>query len=336
MGRENKILNMIFEDIDCFKEDIDSLKYSYKEQAKILIDEEKYNESKNFTDRCKDLDRFKLKIDEMSEELDSIIDEEMDLKGEDDNFENSDDFVEIRNFAFTDPIQMKLFDKVYDIKGNWRDVLVLVCEELIKKNPDKVKKFDTNDSFKGRTRVYFSYDPNKLTKQSRKLSNGLYVELNMDNNDIVKRCRGALEECGYNPEEVKFKVERKKEEKQDGNDREAEAIEIGKDFDEIKLPRKYSSIHIKKELFSSIINEILVFQKNNNVNYISPVKIKEKMDTTIIENTNYSMSYHVVSNIFKYLIDCKLIDNFPNTKKGKYIITDESVLKHWVESAVKY
>ncbi len=73
MGRENKILNMIFEDIDCFKEDIDSLKCSYKEQAKIFIDEERYNESKNFTDRCKDLDRFKLKIDEMSEELDCCL-----------------------------------------------------------------------------------------------------------------------------------------------------------------------------------------------------------------------------------------------------------------------
>lgn len=333
MSGENKILTMIFEDIECFKEDIDSLKRSYKEQAKNLIDEEKYNDSKNFTDRCKDLDRFKIKIEEMTEELDSIIDEEMDLKCEDNNFENNDDFIEIRNFTFTAPIQIKLFDKILDIKGNWRDVLVMVCEEMIKRNPDKVKEFDINESFKGRTRDYFSYDSNKLTKQHRKLSNGLYVELNMDNNDIVKRCRQALEQCGYNPEEIKFKVERRKEEKQDENCK--ESIEIEKNNDEMKLSRKYSSIHIKKDLFISIVNEILSFQKNNNTNYISPVKIKEKMNTTIIENTNYSMSYHVVSNIFKYLIDCKLIDNFPNTKKGKYIIKDENLLKQWADNIIK-
>lgn len=333
MGGKKQILTMIFEDIECLKEDINSLKSSYKEQAKKLIDEEKYNESKSLTDRCKDLDRFKIKIEEMTEELDSIIDEEMDLKCEESNSKDNDDFVEIRNFTFTDPIQMKLFDKIYDIKGNWRDVLIMVCEELINRNPDKVKDFDKNEAFKGRTRVYFSYDPNNLTNQNRKLSNGLYVELNMDNNDVVKRCRQALEQCGYNAEEIKFKVERKKEGIEDETGK--ESIEIEKNNDEIKLPKKYSGIHIKKELFSSIINEIIVFQINNNTNYVSPVKIKEKMNDIIIKNTNYSMSYHVVSNIFKYLLDCKLIDNFPGTKKGKYIIKDEKLLKKWVDSIVR-
>lgn len=333
MSEEKKMLTMIFEDIECLKEDINSLKGSYKEQAKKLIDEDKYNESRNFTDRCKDLDRFKIKIEQMTEELDSIIDEEMDLKGEENISENEDEFIEIRNFTFTNPIQMKLFDKVYDIKGNWRDVLVMVCEELLKKNPEKVNDFDTNEAFKGRTRVYFSYDPNKLTTQHRKLSNGLYVELNMDNNDMVKRCRDVLKQCGYNPEQIKFKVERKNQEKQDQNDK--EDIEIEKSNEELKLSQKYGGIHIKKELFDNIINEILIFQKDNNTNYISPVKIKEKMNNTIIENTNYSMSYHVVCNIFKYLLDCKLIDNFPNTKKGKYVITDENLLKQWADNVLK-
>lgn len=35
MSGKKQILTMIFEDIECLKEDIDSLKSSYKEQAKF-------------------------------------------------------------------------------------------------------------------------------------------------------------------------------------------------------------------------------------------------------------------------------------------------------------
>lgn len=330
---EKKIMSMIFEDIECLKYDLDSLIDFYKEQAKKLLDESKFNEPKVVIDRCNDLVRFKQKIDEMTDELDSIIVEEKDVNAEDNFEENDDEFEEIRNFAFTNPLQIKLFNKIYDVKGNWRDVLIMVCEELIRRQPDKVKEFDRNEIFRGRTRVYFSYDPAQLTRQHRKLSNGLYVELNMDNNDIVKRCRDAVEQCGYNPEDIMFKVEWKKELQQTGN--KDKTLEIENINDEIKLSRQYGSVHITKELFTTIIEEILNYQDKNKTNYINPVKIKEELNEVIITKSTYSISYHVVTNIFKYLLDCKLIDNFPNTKRGKYIIKDEKLLKNWVESINK-
>lgn len=100
----------------------------------------------------------------------------------------------------------------YDTHGNWQEVLTIVCEELIKKCPDKFRNFDKNDIFKGRERNYFSYKPEELRK-ARKLSNGLYVETNLSANSIARLCCNILEQCGYNYDDLKFKIEYKRKDR---------------------------------------------------------------------------------------------------------------------------
>jgi hypothetical protein len=178
--------------------------------------------------------------------------------------------------------------------------------------------------------IYLSYDVNRLTKNNRKLSNGLYVELNLSANDIVKRCRDILKQCGYNPDEIKFKVEWDNESYQ----KETDIPVIKKSDSEIKLSNKYASIHVTKELFRTVVNDIIDFENIYSMNYINPVKIKERLKEKIVSDSNYSSPYHVIINIFKYLLDCKLIENMPNTKKGKYLLKDKNVLQNWLENNI--
>lgn len=66
----------------------------------------------------------------------------------------------------------------------------------------------------------------------------------MDNNDVVKRCRQALEQCGYNAEEIKFKVERKKEGIEDETGK--KSIEIEKKMMRLNCQKNIVVFTLKK------------------------------------------------------------------------------------------
>lgn len=328
MESKKKIMAMILDDFECLKLDIDSLKKYYNEQAKNFIDKDDDDGLKDCMGKRKDINRFMSKIDDMLEEFDSIIAEEIEDIGTLQSNDTDNGFAEIRNFTFTTPLQMKMLDKIYDINGNWRDLLVIVCEELIRKRPDRFKNFDKNPVFQGRKRVYFSYDPKNLTYNHRKLSNGLYVELNLSANDIVKRCRDILEQCDYNPDDIYFKVEWNKDDKLfEGGKTESKIV---KTDNEIMFPREYGSLHISKVLFTKVIDEILKYQIKYNSDFINPMRIKDILNDIILDESNYSVPYHVIGNIFKFLTDEGLLDNYPGTKKGKYIIKDEKGIENFV------
>lgn len=57
------------------------------------------------------------------------------------------------------------------------------------------------------------------------------------------------------------------------------------------------------------------------------MRIKDTLNDEILAESIYRVAYHVVSNIFRYLMDRGFIDNYPGTKKGKYIIKNEDGIK---------
>ena len=57
--------------------------------------------------------------------------------------------------------------------------------------------------------------------------------------------------------------------------------------------------------------------------------------TNILSNTKYTIAYHVVINIVKYLKDNQFIDNYEGTNKGKYIVIDDSFLQAWADNNIK-
>ena len=321
MSEEKKLATRIFEDFECLIGDVQGFIELHKENVI------KCNQVNDFdgiiiaTERCKGLERYKNKITEMLEEYDSIISEELD-EASDAKGETDSDFIGMRNFTYADPLQIKLLGKVYDVKKSWKETLILVCEELIKKRPDKFKGFDKMDIFKGRTRVYFSYNPNELSHDNEQLSNGLYVELNLSANDKAKRCCDVVEQCGYSVNDIKFKVEWKE------TSQEVKKVEKGLgNSTEIKLPPKHSSVHISKALFEIIIDEIINYGIKNKTDFFNPRKISLAMNDVIISQSGYAVAYHVVNKLVNYLMDCKLVDKI---EKGKYIVKDNKLLSDWI------
>ncbi|MCL1831505.1 MAG: hypothetical protein FWG45_01180 [Oscillospiraceae bacterium] len=98
-----------------------------------------------------------------------------------------------------------MFGRRVDV-NNWAEMLVRVCEILILKNPYTVAQFDKYDDLNPLGNVYFSYSQGKISGQARKLSNGLWIELNRTPDDIVMLCKKVLELCGYprNELEIEF------------------------------------------------------------------------------------------------------------------------------------
>ncbi|MBU3187216.1 hypothetical protein [Clostridium estertheticum] len=106
-----------------------------------------------------------------------------------------------QKYTYTRPYKLDI-NNVSIIVSSWTDVLVKLCEELIKISPLIINKFEMN-SIKGRKRILFTTNDNLLIA-GRKLSNGLWVETNFNADRIVKLCKTILNECNINIENVKI------------------------------------------------------------------------------------------------------------------------------------
>ena len=89
-----------------------------------------------------------------------------------------------------------MFGRRVDVR-DWSDMLVKVCEILILKSPYTVAQFDKYHDLNPLGNRYFSYNRSDIKGVARKLSNGLWIELNRSNDDVVMLCKKVLELCGY-------------------------------------------------------------------------------------------------------------------------------------------
>ena len=153
---------------------------------------------------------------------------------------------------------------------------------------------------------------------------------NASANTIYSICIDILEILGYKEDDLKVKLKRS------DKDREVREVKIEKDdlSNNIKLPREYASVSMDKSLFKSIVYSIINRNEEYGTNYIEPRRIADKYEELILNNTKYTVAYHVVINIIKFLKDSHFIDNYEGTKKGKYIVVDDDSLRTWVDNNI--
>jgi len=101
------------------------------------------------------------------------------------------------------PAKFAMFGRRVDVR-DWADMLVKVCEILILKNPYTVAQFDKYHDLNPLGNTYFSYSQGEIQHIAKKLSNGLWIELQRTPDDIVMLCKKVLELCGYPRSELEI------------------------------------------------------------------------------------------------------------------------------------
>jgi len=100
------------------------------------------------------------------------------------------------------PEKVTLFGESFEVK-TWRDVLISVAETLIKNAPETFNKLADSEMMKGPTRIYLSRNKN-LLRGARQLSNGLFLEVLLSANSIVRNINKMLKGCGYKETDIEI------------------------------------------------------------------------------------------------------------------------------------
>ena len=331
MADRNKIDDMyqiVRDDFDWINEDITQHKTLLKEKMKECIDKDNYGEMDDFRQKIEDIEKLTFKLINIKQEYISIVKEDDSGINKNTTETNFDD---LEDWTDTNPEEIRLFGKSISVKY-WRDILLNILEEMIKRNQEFVTNLDKMAEFKTRTRIYFTYEEKSIEmKLYKKLSNGLYVMVNNNANTMVSVCRKILILAGYAPSELQIRI------RQDERNRveSVQSLEIDRLNNLIKLPPKYGSISLDKQLFNTLVHSIIKHKEEYGTDYFEPRKVEQKYETNILSNTKYTIAYHVVINIVKYLKDNQFIDNYEGTKKGKYIVIDDSFLQAWADNNIR-
>lgn len=94
-----------------------------------------------------------------------------------------------------------LLDVEYDVI-NWKDLICKVCENLINRAPYVCSKLHTIDDFKTMFSEISSNDKAKM----KMLSNGLYINLDKEDDELEEIVYKLLELCGISHEKFAIKV----------------------------------------------------------------------------------------------------------------------------------
>lgn len=318
------IYNVIKDDFTWMIEDIEQHNQLIKKKMHQAIDEDDFEEHEELRQQYVNIKTLMNKIEDIKNEYISLFEE--------DSIENEESETYKRDLAdWTDinPTEIKLFENFYKVKS-WREVLTLIVEELIKRNPSYVAQLDKINDFKGRTRLYFSYNEEAINpKFYNKATNGLYYLVNSSANSIMTLCRKVLRIGEYEESDLQI-VDYK-----NTSEKDLECVDIEQDNESIiKLRPQYASISINKQIFKAIIKSIIDRKQDYGKDYINPREIEYRYEEQILNTTKYTTAYPVVINIIKYLKDLKMLDHFPGTKKGKYIVVSDETLKQWLESNI--
>jgi len=103
------------------------------------------------------------------------------------------------------PSSFTLFGKRIEVR-DWQEMLVKLCEVLILKSPYMVASFDKYQNLNSNGQICFSYNESDIRFMGRRLSNGLWIEINRTPDDTVALCRKLLELCGYSKSELAIEI----------------------------------------------------------------------------------------------------------------------------------
>lgn len=99
-------------------------------------------------------------------------------------------------------VRAKLFNKSLEF-NTWRDVLINTAESLIKHNPRAANKLADSEIMKGKKTHYLTKNKGSL-RSPHQLSNGLFLEINLGANGIVRVIKRMLKGCGYKETDIKI------------------------------------------------------------------------------------------------------------------------------------
>lgn len=314
------IFNVVKDDFNWIIEDMTQHNELVKEKMIEAIKKDDFEEVEDIRECC-------LNMKSLMEKIEAIKSEYASLFAESDSQEEFEDFKkDLPDWTGLNPNRIKLFGQEKEVKS-WREVLSLIIEELIKINPKYVQKLNRVDDFKGRTREYFSYDTQEIEEKYYKVaSNGLYYLVNSSANSTMSLCRKVLRIGGYEEADLQVLDYRGEESSTDKKDKVAEIS-----ADTIKLSPQYASLMISKQVFKEIVQSMIDRNKVYGKDYINPREVERRFEKEIIEATKYTTAYPVVINIIKYLKELKMVEHFPGTKKGKYIVVNDETLGKWIE-----
>jgi negative regulator of replication initiation len=98
----------------------------------------------------------------------------------------------VPHFRGKRPIALKIGDKSYEIKA-WRDALLRTCDYVLEAKPNEFAKIL---SLKGRKRLWFSRDPQKLKAPLKIEGTNNFAEGNANANGLILMCYHVLRHFG--------------------------------------------------------------------------------------------------------------------------------------------
>ena len=98
-----------------------------------------------------------------------------------------------------------LLGKEYPV-GTWNEMYIKVCEIMLLHSPYKIAAMDKDAEFNTEQQIYFSYIRSDIKFNGKRLSNGLWVETNMNNQATLNKCRRLLEKCELSPDELQVET----------------------------------------------------------------------------------------------------------------------------------
>ena len=109
------------------------------------------------------------------------------------------------SFTGKKPEKAKLFKETFEVK-TWKDLLINTAEKLIKHNSRKFKELPDSKIMKTVFGGTFLTKDKKLLREPYKLSNGIFLEINLDANSIVRVIKKLLKGYGYKETDIKIFV----------------------------------------------------------------------------------------------------------------------------------
>ena len=109
------------------------------------------------------------------------------------------------------PIKMSLPTKMsfrgshYAI-SSWEMLYVKVCEILLMYCPYAIAILDTDTCLNDEQQTNFSYIQSEIRHRPKRLSNGLWIETGIDDEDIINHCHQLFERCGFSFEELQIEA----------------------------------------------------------------------------------------------------------------------------------
>lgn len=108
------------------------------------------------------------------------------------------------NYTGTTPEKARLFNESFEVK-TWKDLLVNTAEKLMKLNPDAFNKLPDSEIMKTVFGGTFLTKDKSLLRIAHQLSNGLFLEINLDASTIVRVIkRRLLKGCGYKETDIEI------------------------------------------------------------------------------------------------------------------------------------